>query len=182
MFGGLLSEGCFGTPAVSREPKLWWLQLRWGTNVPEPCWKAGRAAPCTCGGATPVNATLNSKSTCVAPTRGHCIVEQAAKVADQIRRVTITPSAVASATPWRRRCHLERASLLPGHLDVPCRRGLPQHQSITLDALTFAALAVHWSRGTTKCNPCRLRLRLVCYRTLWPFARLPSPWRRREAC
>ena len=78
--------------------------------------------------------------------------------------------------------HLERAPLLPGHLDVPRRRGLPQHQGVTLGALTFAVLSVHWSRGTTTCNPCRRRLRLVCRRTLCPSARLPSPWRRHEAC
>ena len=36
--------------------------------------------------------------------------------------------------------HFERASLLAGPLDVPCRRGLPQHQSVTLDARTFPSL------------------------------------------
>ena len=78
--------------------------------------------------------------------------------------------------------HFERAPLLPGHLAVPRRRGLPQHQGVTLGALTFALLSVHWGRGSTTCNPCRRRLRLVCRRTLWPSARLPSPWRRREVC
>ena len=45
--------------------------------------------------------------------------------------------------------HLERASLLPGRLDVPCRRGLPPHQNALLDALTFAALTEPKSRSLT---------------------------------
>ena len=78
--------------------------------------------------------------------------------------------------------HLERAPLLLGDLDVPRRQSLPQHHGFTFGAFTFALLSVYWGRGSTRCNPYRRQFRLVCRRILWPSARLPWPWRRRESC